>query len=73
MPRSPTHNVGRSGANISVSQITAASAFSRAGFEATYRSTCSPPVSSSPSIRNFTFTGSRPEVFSIPSTALMRM
>ena len=40
---------------------------------ATYASMCSPPVSSSPSIRNFTFTGSRPFVFSRPSTALIRM
>ena len=31
IPRSPTQMVGSSGANISVSQITAASAFRRAG------------------------------------------
>ena len=41
MPRSPTQIVGSSGANISVSQITAASAFSRSGLDATYSSICS--------------------------------
>src|SRR2546426_831034 len=47
--------VGNSGANISVSQITAASACNRSGCARTYCSMCSPPTSSSPSIRNLTF------------------
>ena len=65
--------VGSSGANISVSQTTAASACSRGGLVLTYASMCSPPVSSSPSSRNFTLTGSLPVVFSSPSTALIWM
>ncbi len=52
--------VGISGANISVSHTMAASAFRRGGLLFTYASMCSPPVSSSPSSRNFTFTGSLP-------------
>jgi hypothetical protein len=69
----PTQMVGISGANISVSHTTAASAFRRGGLVLTYSSMCSPPVSSSPSSRNFTFTGSLPVVFSRPSTALIWM
>ncbi len=60
MPRSPTHRVGRPGANSSVSETSAKSAFSSGGFEATKFAIPSPPTSSSPSSSTRTFSGSLP-------------
>ncbi len=60
---------GNPGANWLVSEMTAKSQASRPAFSAMYASRLAPPTSSSPSITNRTFTGSRPAVFSQASAA----
>ena len=65
----PTHVVGTSGAHMSVSDTTITSQASRSASAASRASKLGEPTSSSPSIRNFTLTGSRPSVASSPRTA----
>src|SRR6266700_3636276 len=56
------HRVGRLGANSSVSQTSAKSALSLAFSLRTYAEIDSPPTSSSPSMMNFTLSGSLPQL-----------
>ena len=68
-PRIPTHTEGTSGAHMSVSETMVTSHASRSRSRTSRSSKWALPTSSSPSTRNFTFTGSRPTVASRPSTA----
>ena len=67
------HSVGMPSAYMAVSDTRATSARSLPGFSATYFAIDAPPTSSSPSTRNFTFTGRVPLTWRSASMALMWM
>ena len=71
-PRRPTHNVGRSGAYISVSETRAKSAFNFSGFSRTYFAIDSPPTSSSPSTSRRILMGSLPAPLFINDSSAFR-
>ena len=61
--------LGSPGANIAESEMTTASAFSRAAFASMKGARCSLPTSSSPSASTITFTGSLPRDLRCASSA----